>query len=606
MNSDVGEHIQSTEQSAVSAERQSIGRFLRRFAWAFEIAAVTIGLAISFATVMENFEEMNSYRDDGLNWGDWSNIFIAAIPFVMVAIVEITKIPLVGVFYKTSSIFWKWVFAVCLLFVAGITFESAFNGFERNFSALMYSIDAPKKEIVTLDQKLEKLNDDRVQLTSMTLENIEAEYNERYEQLFAQTNDQKDEILSQISDLRSSIQTEFINELRKAQESAKLERERLISQQEAEISQITEDFASQLQRLTSEMDSEKRSLQAQLADENRKLEQIESEASQAIEDAPWYKSGSVTENWTAKVEEQRVVVSNLRTLLNSRNTSSSLSVIKSQEREAKDKVRSDFARLIDVQDKKIEQLRREVSRSVSGKEKEIESNISVYQEQLKAIDAEFQKQLTVLKDTRERNHTRLKNNEVLVSQLDATVNELLNRRIDLIQEINEKVAGNQIYRIATWTTNKNSAAEVERDVVGLVAGIWFGSLAAMIALMGVFLALGSYVILDPSQKERERKQGLTALDKLLRARRAYYNTKRKKTSIRKEIVEVDKVVFKEIPVEVVKKEFVHVPFYTNDPRLLNMNVDTPSESNGLSDEKASFETENVDLTERSGTSKGSD
>ena len=37
-----------------------------------------------------------------------------------------------------------------------------------------------------------------------------------------------------------------------------------------------------------------------------------------------------------------------------------------------------------------------------------------------------------------------------------------------------------------------------------------------------------------------------------------------------EIVEVDKVVFKEIPVETVKKEFVHIPFYTNDEKLLNL------------------------------------
>ena len=30
----------------------------------------------------------------------------------------------------------------------------------------------------------------------------------------------------------------------------------------------------------------------------------------------------------------------------------------------------------------------------------------------------------------------------------------------------------------------------------------------------------------------------------------------------------DKVVFKEVPVEVVKKEVVHVPVYTNDKSLL--------------------------------------
>ena len=372
---------QIAAETTVSAERQSIGKFLRRFAWAFEIAAVTIGLAISIATMMANFEEMNSYRDDGLNWGDWANIFIAAIPFVMVAMVEITKIPLVGVFYKASSNLWRWVFGLCLLFVAAITFESAFNGFERNFSALMYSIDAPKKEIVTLDQKLEKLTGDRAQLTEMTLESIEAEYNTRYDELFAQTNGQKKEIQSQISDLRASIQTEFVNELRKDQDSARKERERLITEQEKEIARITEDYSSQSSRLASEMDSEKRSLQGQLSEAQKRLEEIEKQAAINIDQASIFSGTRVRKEEKEKIDSQKSIVNDLRNRLNSRNTGSSLSNIKAQEREAKENVRANYARLIATQDKKIERLRLEIAKSVSGKEKEIESNISVYQDQ---------------------------------------------------------------------------------------------------------------------------------------------------------------------------------------------------------------------------------
>ena len=41
-----------------------------------------------------------------------------------------------------------------------------------------------------------------------------------------------------------------------------------------------------------------------------------------------------------------------------------------------------------------------------------------------------------------------------------------------------------------------------------------------------------------------------------------------------------KVVFKEIPVEVVKKEFVHIPFYTNDKRLLNLDASSSEDLEG--------------------------
>jgi len=564
-------HLPQT--ATVSPERATIGKFLRRFAWAFEIAAVTIGLAISIATMMSNFEEMSSYRNEGLNWGDWANIFIAAIPFVMVAMVEITKIPLVGVFYKTTSRTWKWVFAACLLFVAAITFESAFNGFERNFSALMYSIDAPKKEIVTADQRMDKLTSDREALTSMTLESIEAEYNSRYDELFAQSNEQKRVIQEQISSLRASIQTEFVEELRKELENARTERSRLISQQETELNRISQDYASQAGNISDQLDSERRSLQGQLAQERQRLDVMEQTARKEENDANIFTSKGVREKWEKRISAQQKVVANLRDRLASMGGGSSLSNVQNQERAAKDSVRSRFSKLIGDQERKIDRLTKDIAKSVGTKEKEIEGNVTVYQEQLKALDTQFQEQLAIIQTTRDSNYERLANNEILIAEIDTKLDALLTRRIDLVQEINEKVAGNQIYRIATWTTNKESAAEVDRDVVGLVAAIWFGSLAALIAVMGIFLALGSYVIEDPALKDRGTVSGRRSLfAKLLQARRAYYATQRKAALTRKEIVEVDKVVFKEVPVEVVKKEFVHVPFYTNDKRLLNMDL----------------------------------
>ena len=560
-------------QRQVSPERAAIGKFLRRFAWAFEIAAVTIGLAISIATMMSNFEEMNSYRDTGLNWGDWANIFIAAIPFVMVAMVEITKIPLVGVFYKTTSRLWKSVFGACLVFVAAITFESAFNGFERNFAALMYSIDAPKKEIVTADQRIEKLAADRENLTSLSLESIEAEYNQRYDELFSQTNQQKTEIQDQVSGLRASIQTEYVEELRKELDNARTERSRLISQQDAELNRITADYANQAGNISDQLDSERRSLQGQLAQERQRLLKMEEDAQREIADSNFFTKKGIEESWGKKIQAQSGVVASLRNRLNAGAGNSSLSNVQRQESEAKDSVRARFSALIKTQEQKIERLSREIAKSVGSKEKEIEGNVAVYQEQLKSLDSQFQEQLAIIQANRDESYVRLGNNEKLVADIDAKLDALQTRRIDLVQEINEKVAGNQIYRMATWTTNKESAADVERDVVGLVAAIWFGSLAALIAIMGIFLALGSYVITDPSWKDRDaQKSGSSLISKMLKARRAYYITQRKSAMTRKEIVEVDRVVFKEVPVETVRKEFVHVPFYTNDKRLLNMDL----------------------------------
>ena len=109
--------------------RAKLGQQLYSFAWAFEICAVLIGLAIALMQGYSSFDEMKEYNTNS-DFVTGTNIFIAAMPFVMVALVEITKIPFVGAFYQSKRLLWKLIFGFTLCFMAAITFESAANGFE--------------------------------------------------------------------------------------------------------------------------------------------------------------------------------------------------------------------------------------------------------------------------------------------------------------------------------------------------------------------------------------------------------------------------------------------------------------------------------------------
>ena len=100
--------------------------------------------------------------------------------------------------------------------------------------------------------------------------------------------------------------------------------------------------------------------------------------------------------------------------------------------------------------------------------------------------------------------------------------------------------------------------------------------------MGVVLALASLVIQDPRIKDTGSHTRPSALDKFLQTARRLKADQRKALRRRKEIVEVDRVVFTEIPVEIVKKEYVHVPFYTNDEALLN--ISQPNRNKGKTDD----------------------
>lgn len=571
----------------ISAERKTIAKFLYRFAWAFEITAVAIGLAISLSTMLSSFEEMQSQRASGLKFSDWTNIFIAAVPFVMVAMVEITKIPLVGAFYKTSSRVWSWTFGLVLAFVTLITFESAMNGFERNFSALMYSIDTPKKEMVTVQQRLDKSNEDRTRLTSLTLEIVDQEYNERYNQLFSQTNSQKLKIQDQVNLLRASIRTEHVESLKSNLAAARSDRERLYKERTTELERTTTDYRNTASGLTGVIDSEMRSKQRQLLKEQSRLDDMRKEAKDGIDAAYlWSKSG-VEKDWDEKLERQRNLVSELRNDLNSMGATQRLEDMREKEQSGKDEIRGSYDRQIKAIDSRIDNLSREVSRSIGTKELEIQDNVNRYQEQMTSIDSEFQAQLLIIQEKRDQQYTRLENNVELVDAIDEEIDQYANREIELVKDINIKVGSNQIYRLATWVANKDSAADVERSTVLAVAAIWFGSLSALIAFMGIFLALGSYVIGDdkmPDRGEVKKNEKRLEFQKFYRAMRRFFIYRKRRVATK--IVEVDKVVFREIPVEVVKKEFVHIPFYTNDRRLLNLDASSPEdpEGGGLNDE----------------------
>ena len=66
--------------------------------------------------------------------------------------------------------------------------------------------------------------------------------------------------------------------------------------------------------------------------------------------------------------------------------------------------------------------------------------------------------------------------------------------VTLQYQINRLVNRNQIYRIAAYIENKENAIDVEKATVGLVALVWFASLAFICAVTGVFLAIaGMYL-----------------------------------------------------------------------------------------------------------------
>ena len=111
-------------------------KFLYRFAWTIEIIAASIALSIAWFQIL-----------DAPGSASIAEKYMAALPFIAVMLVELTKIPFSRVFYTVQSFKWKIIFATGLALAMVITFETFALGFER-FQSIT------TREIVELQTKI--------------------------------------------------------------------------------------------------------------------------------------------------------------------------------------------------------------------------------------------------------------------------------------------------------------------------------------------------------------------------------------------------------------------------------------------------------------------
>ena len=143
-------------------------------AWAVEIIAVIIGLTISIVVSVSAYNSFEGSSDVSLLDGT-SSVLVAGLPFLLIAVVEICKIPLTFAFMAVRHIGWRSLFLFFVIFLCLITFETMLNGFERNFSNLNRAIDSRKNSIEAKEAQTELLEIRRAQIVKFTEDELEGE-----------------------------------------------------------------------------------------------------------------------------------------------------------------------------------------------------------------------------------------------------------------------------------------------------------------------------------------------------------------------------------------------------------------------------------------------
>ena len=574
-------------------ERVSFGHKLYVAAWSIEILAAIVGLSVAIAMTFSSLEHL---KNSGMTEFEvMSEVVLGSIPFVMVAIVELLKIPMVYLIYTSPSFKQKAAFSAILIGLTFITFETVAGGFERQYSAITKKVSAPIEEVRANNEQIAILEKQNRQLESTS----ETTVSNKYKELRSTARDElkiaEKDIDQQIIEIQSGPEGEQL----------KLKKEKLdkiTGQKDKEV----ELLMSNAKQSSKDSNEYLKTIRDSIKEKQLRVDKN----NQIIEKNPIFCFGPCA---TAKDENKSL-------LLEIRKLDEELRNSRFDVTTEINSINAKYQNQIDELQREIDELNHVVLRKntsnfqVDSLNKEKEAARSLFQEkvkeynQLEAEEKESLKEINVRSKTnKEKIRQYIERNETIKATLDnlASATQLYRFAkywkqaftpekhcveykdgLEKAENTEKDQPGLNVFE-KLFSSNIESECiryenskrvliqDITEDDVTKVAFVWYGSLALLVSIMGVVVAYGAFVLKYPRKKHYMREEYRWSLSKTMRNWFAAMIKKARKPRPTKEIpvevvkeVPVDKVAFKEVPIEVVKKEVVHTPIYTNDPELL--------------------------------------
>jgi hypothetical protein len=463
-----------------------IGVRLVKFAWVVEIIAVLIGFLISIIVAYAAYDAIN-HVDKDMTFNDYSSIFVAGLPFLLVAVVEATKIPIATALMYAKHTSWRIMLFIGVLLLVTITFETMMNGFERNFSNLTFAIQERKNEALLLQGKIDDIEDKKRVIDTIKAEDIETEYANTLSKANANFNQQVERQSEYIQNQLKNIDRNFkekidaeLNELydkeSKIYEAWDKERETMQKRLRNLLNQNLKGAGADKQKLSQELDNLKAEMKRKMKNANfltrpgieRKYRELIEKKEKRLYKVSDFAAGTkaldqqtgtekqlqkqlqiIGNNYQKRIDAIRVRIDYLNNQLKEQQ--------KSNEEQQK-KYRSELANFTST----AIQNKSNIIQRANIRKKELYEDYKEIQSKLKLLD-----------------------NEIFGLKKEQT---------ELEYEMNKMVNQNQVYRVAAYISDKENGLDVPKNIVGLVALIWFASLAFISAITGVFLAIAGIYI----------------------------------------------------------------------------------------------------------------
>jgi hypothetical protein len=416
-----------------------------------------------------------------------SAILIAGLPFLLIAVVELCKIPLVFTFMNVRSKYWRSIFLFFVLFLCLITFETMLNGFERNFSNLNRAVDNRNNEIINIDSQIALLEKRRSYAQKFTEDDLTIEVEQKNEFLDQELNRNVRRINAVESNELSGIDRGFEPQLDAEIRDLMTLRDKYYDNWNSEKELIEERFTTMLvENVSGSRDERTRLL--------NDLNSLKEEMRVAMEDASFLTRSGVERKYRQLVKEKEQQLNGITTGYLGAAALEKQSLMENQLRQQIAFVNSKYERRIgDVNDRLDSKKQEIVDRYAENDaiEKEVVSKAKNERSRYYSLNSRGKNSVEQYLEAKQ---VELEAITATVFKFDQQIFELENQQRILNNESNQLMNQNQVYRLAMYIYGKSSVDGVDKRMLGVVAILWFGSLALIASVTGVMLALASFYL----------------------------------------------------------------------------------------------------------------
>ena len=580
-----GHENSSDKDYDVKAEKKFWGKKLIIAAWSFEVVAAFIGLMIAWAQGFETYIAYQEQNNGVFPTSKFFDIFIAALPFIMVAGVELLKIPFAYLVYINTNKVVRVVFSIVLVGVTFITFETLFTGFERQFNNTTAKVQILKNQIEYASIELIQKNKEINQLKNISTNDIYQTY----------------------SDNREKAQKEYFGDVailkKRLDQNISLDPDNIqlhltIEQLQRDIDQLKSDRGEEIKAFEKNIISQRDDV---INTKNKKDEYLENlvKKEKALQQSLFIRKEQLglfsglsqeVQEYQSRIVFTRDEIPKVRKLVDKYTTS--IQIINDKLTKGVLKIRNQFSEKIDSISRHITKLKSDDIEGRKGIQKVLIDSINI--EKIKR-EQKYLNNLEKIDEWKITQEQGLKTKKNLISSMIAHSISLKERINDLSNRVNEAVVNTQVYRIAQSYFGKEKAVDITKEQVTFIATIWFGSLAGVVSSMGIFLAMGGFILIHHKERKKENNNDGIFSKSILLLLNALKNKVIKPQIIEKIIkievpveiikevpvdrivfkdrevikrVEVEKIVTKEVEVPIFKRVTKYLTRYTNDPNLL--------------------------------------